>query len=74
MENHRQRLFYVGSIVDELFWHVIFACQFIKILIKVIEQANQVTRRTRTEPIVLDVPTFFIYFFVALIKKPIRQR
>ena len=50
--NHRQRLLHIGPIVDELCRVEVAARQFVHVLSVMVEQADQVGRCTRLEPVV----------------------
>ena len=50
--NHRQRLLHIGLVVDELLGTVITAGQFVQVLLRVVQQADEIGRCTAGEPIV----------------------
>ena len=54
--DHWQRALHVRPVVDKIRRVVILPRQFVEILVRMAEQADQITGRTRAKPIILDIP------------------
>ena len=54
--DHGQRALHVRPVVDKIRRVVILPRQLVEVLVRMAEQAYQVTGRTRAKPIVLDIP------------------
>ena len=52
MVNHRQRLLYVGLVVDEFFGRIILTRYLVHVFVRMRQQTNKIRRSTALEPVV----------------------